>query len=362
MSRTGESSPDETLTKQERAYRTIRERILSGEYGPGHRVVIGSLATELGVSALPVREAIRRLEAEGLVVFRPNAGAHVAPADPFVFEEEMTVLAVLEGYATGLAAPFVGDEDVVRLEAITDAMEAAVERLDTLGLGRLNQDFHEVQARDAAPGRRALPLRAAQGHRHAGVRLAAVLRARHADATGRRSSRTIISFDCGYGIGQVTSGMHAGETPAFDRARVAARSRPTTWPPAPGSSPASGAPRTAWATTSRASSRTGTPRPGRTTGSPTSTTRTTPTTRRTAACAIRRSAAVVPVSGESASAGWSTRRRGALGGAAVAYPNPATSAATGAPARPARAEVRHADRLREDARDPHLRVPRRHLH
>ena len=144
MSRTGESSSGETLTKQERAYRTIRERILSGDYGPGHRVVIGSLATELGVSALPVREAIRRLEAEGLVVFRPNAGAHVAPADPFVFEEEMTVLAVLEGYATGLAAPFVGDEDVVRLEAITDAMEAAVERLDTLGLGRLNQDFHEV--------------------------------------------------------------------------------------------------------------------------------------------------------------------------------------------------------------------------
>ena len=163
MSRTGESSPDETLTKQERAYRTIRERILSGEYGPGHRVVIGSLATELGVSALPVREAIRRLEAEGLVVFRPNAGAHVAPADPFVFEEEMTVLAVLEGYATGLAAPFVGDEDVVRLEAITDAMEAAVERLDTLGFGRLNQEFHEViyeRCPNAAlvellPGRRA---------------------------------------------------------------------------------------------------------------------------------------------------------------------------------------------------------------
>ena len=106
--------------------------------------MIGSLATELGVSALPVREAIRRLEAEGLVVFRPNAGAHVAPADPVVFDEEMTVLAVLEGYATGLAAPFLGEEDVARLAAITDAMEAAVERLDTLELGRLNQDFHGV--------------------------------------------------------------------------------------------------------------------------------------------------------------------------------------------------------------------------
>lgn len=131
-------------TKQERAYRTIRERILSGVYGPGHRVVIGSLAAELGVSALPVREAIRRLEAEGLVVFRPNAGAHVAPADPALFDEEMTVLAVLEGYATALAAPRLGDTAIARLSAITDSMEAAIARGDPLAFGRLNQEFHAV--------------------------------------------------------------------------------------------------------------------------------------------------------------------------------------------------------------------------
>jgi DNA-binding GntR family transcriptional regulator len=53
-----------------------------------------------------VREAIRRLEAEGLVIYRPNAGAQVAPADPGLFDEEMTVLAVLEGYGTALAAPW----------------------------------------------------------------------------------------------------------------------------------------------------------------------------------------------------------------------------------------------------------------
>ena len=68
------------LTKQERVYRAIRERILSGAYGPGYRVVIDALAEEFGVSALPVREAIWRLEAEGLVVYRPNAGAQVALA------------------------------------------------------------------------------------------------------------------------------------------------------------------------------------------------------------------------------------------------------------------------------------------
>jgi DNA-binding GntR family transcriptional regulator len=111
---------------------------------PGYRVVIDQLASELGVSALPVREAIRRLEAEGLVVFRPNAGAQVAPADPGLFEEEMTVLAVLEGYATGLAAQHLGPADVQRLREITDAMGTALQAGDALGFGRLNQQFHAV--------------------------------------------------------------------------------------------------------------------------------------------------------------------------------------------------------------------------
>src|ERR671923_1464401 len=110
------------LTKQERVYRAIRERILSGAYGPGFRVVIDALAEEFAVSALPVREAIRRLEAEGLVIFRPNAGAQVAPAEPGMFDEEMTVLAVLEGYATAVAATELGEEEIARLTELTDKM------------------------------------------------------------------------------------------------------------------------------------------------------------------------------------------------------------------------------------------------
>ena len=73
--------------------------------------MIDALAEEFSVSALPVREAIRRLEAEGLVIFRPNAGAQVAPADPGLFDEEMSVLAVIEGYATALAAPLLTEVD-----------------------------------------------------------------------------------------------------------------------------------------------------------------------------------------------------------------------------------------------------------
>lgn len=133
-----------SLTKQERVYREVRERILSGAYGPGFRVVIDALAEEFEVSALPVREAIRRLEAEGLVIYRPNAGAQVAPAEPGVFDEEMTVLAILEGYATALAAPELSAEDVAQLTAVNDRMVVAMEQMDSLTFGRLNQEFHAL--------------------------------------------------------------------------------------------------------------------------------------------------------------------------------------------------------------------------
>lgn len=130
------------MNKQEQVYVALRERILEGEYGPGYRLVIDTLADQFGFSALPVREAIRRLEAEGLVVFRPNAGAQVAPADPAQFGESMTVLAVLEGYATASAAPFLDDTDFDRLRAANTTMVNCMEALDLLGFSRANREFH----------------------------------------------------------------------------------------------------------------------------------------------------------------------------------------------------------------------------
>jgi DNA-binding GntR family transcriptional regulator len=130
------------MNKQQRAYTELRERILSGAYSPGYRLVIDALAEELGVSTLPIREAIRRLEAEGLVVFRPNAGAQVAPADPALFEEMVAGLAVLEGYATALAAPDLTEADLERLEQFNAKMMACMDQVDALGFGRANRDFH----------------------------------------------------------------------------------------------------------------------------------------------------------------------------------------------------------------------------
>jgi DNA-binding GntR family transcriptional regulator len=125
-------------------YAALRERILDGTYGPGFRVVIDVIAEEFGVSALPVREAIRRLEAEGLVIYRANAGAQVTPADPESFGENMAVLAVLEGYATALAAPHIERSDLEALTNLTDAMGAAMEQMDSLAFAERNHEFHAV--------------------------------------------------------------------------------------------------------------------------------------------------------------------------------------------------------------------------
>ena len=67
-----------TQSKSQRAYRWIKERIVRQEYTPGYRLVLGTIAGELDMSVVPVREAIRQLEAEGLVTFERNVGAQVA--------------------------------------------------------------------------------------------------------------------------------------------------------------------------------------------------------------------------------------------------------------------------------------------
>lgn len=137
-----ESTTEHSVSKQERVYRVVQDRILSGAYSPGFRLVIEALAEELGVSALPVREAIRRLEAEGLVVYQRNTGPRVAPADPAQFIDSLSVLAVLEGHATALAAPHMQPEDVARLRQINSDMLACIDTMDALRFGELNQQFH----------------------------------------------------------------------------------------------------------------------------------------------------------------------------------------------------------------------------
>jgi DNA-binding GntR family transcriptional regulator len=130
------------VSKQERSYETIRRRILAGTYGPGYRLTIDALAKELGMSQAPVREAIRRLEAEGLMIYRPNVGAQVSPVDEERWEGAMATLALLEGYATALAAPVLGPGHLSQLRYLNASMKRAVDSLDIMAFSELNREFH----------------------------------------------------------------------------------------------------------------------------------------------------------------------------------------------------------------------------
>jgi DNA-binding GntR family transcriptional regulator len=91
-------------TKQEFAYQTLRRAILACELQPGERLVIDDLATRLGVSIIPVREALQILQSEGLVASVPHVGAAVAPISRASIVDVFTVLEGLEMMATRLVA------------------------------------------------------------------------------------------------------------------------------------------------------------------------------------------------------------------------------------------------------------------
>ncbi|MBE3589324.1 MAG: GntR family transcriptional regulator [Firmicutes bacterium] len=131
-------------SKQELAYSILRQRILDGTYGPGYRLIIDALAKELGTSPIPVREAVRRLEAEGLVEYQPFSGARVALPDETAYRDAFSTLAVLEGYATAMAAPHVTEADREELRGLNREMRAAIAALDVLTYSRLNRAFHAL--------------------------------------------------------------------------------------------------------------------------------------------------------------------------------------------------------------------------
>ncbi|MEO8907535.1 MAG: GntR family transcriptional regulator [Microbacteriaceae bacterium] len=133
-----------TQSKSQLAYGWIRERINGGNYSPGYRLVLAQLAGELGVSVVPVREAIRRLEAEGLVTYERNVGAQVAMLHESEYVYTMETLAIVEGAATRLSAPFITPERILRARAINEEMTACLEDLQPHRFTELNFQFHSV--------------------------------------------------------------------------------------------------------------------------------------------------------------------------------------------------------------------------
>src|SRR3954453_12489536 len=112
MAREQVSEATADRSKSQRAYLWLKERIAGEELTPGYRLVLASVANELDMSVVPVREAIRRLEAEGLVTFEQNVGARVSMIDDTQYRHSMETLAILEGAATALAARHLTADDL----------------------------------------------------------------------------------------------------------------------------------------------------------------------------------------------------------------------------------------------------------
>jgi len=132
------------ISKSQRAYEWIRERITTGKFGPGYRLVLTSLATDLAMSVVPVREAVRALTAEGLVTFERNVGARVAMVDSSQYRDTMQVISVVESAATALAAPHLTEADLKRARELNEVMRSGLADFDSRLFSALNQEFHHL--------------------------------------------------------------------------------------------------------------------------------------------------------------------------------------------------------------------------
>jgi DNA-binding GntR family transcriptional regulator len=120
----------------------LLERILSGQYPPDSRIVETQVARELGTSQAPVREALRGLEALGLVEITPFRGARVRRPTPRELLEAYAVRSALETLAARLAVPRLTDADLTRLAADVEAMHEAARAEDRHRVAEADARFH----------------------------------------------------------------------------------------------------------------------------------------------------------------------------------------------------------------------------
>ena len=137
-------------TKQEFVYQTLRNAIMRCDLGPGERLVIDDLARRLGVSIIPVREALQMLQSEALVVMVPHVGATVAPISQASVHEIFAILEGLEVVSTRAAAERAGAADIEELRRLVDAMDRAIEGDRPAHWADLNTEFHLAIGRIAA--------------------------------------------------------------------------------------------------------------------------------------------------------------------------------------------------------------------
>ncbi|MFJ5770418.1 GntR family transcriptional regulator [Psychrobacillus sp. NPDC093180] len=133
----------EGKTKSEKVYEFLRAKILAAEYKPGDRIVIREIARQLEVSDIPVREAIKKLTADGLLEIKSHSGARIAPLNLKNLEEMFLIRLELEPLATRLAAKSATDEEITLLENLVLEMEQHLKDNDIEEYTKANRAFHK---------------------------------------------------------------------------------------------------------------------------------------------------------------------------------------------------------------------------
>jgi DNA-binding GntR family transcriptional regulator len=128
-------------SKKELVTATLRNAILNGEFTPGMRLVIDDLARQLGVSAIPVREALQQLSADGYTIIEPYLGARVAPIEAESVVEVFSLLETMEVVSSRAACQHMSDADFAALEQILLKMDSLIG--DPEGWSQENRHFHK---------------------------------------------------------------------------------------------------------------------------------------------------------------------------------------------------------------------------
>jgi DNA-binding GntR family transcriptional regulator len=181
--------PRQTLTSM--TADALRERILLGIYPAGEPLRQDAVAEQLGVSRIPVREALRQLEAEGLVTFNPHRGAIVSTLSPDEIAELFELRANIESDLLRRALPRTTPEDIARARDILDSYERALRGGEVTAWGALNWQFHSTLY---APANRPFTMSVVQKlHQHSDRYLRMQLALTHGESRANDEHRAILS-------------------------------------------------------------------------------------------------------------------------------------------------------------------------
>ncbi len=148
---------NEYLPLRDVVFNTLRQAILKGELKPGERLMEIQLAKRLGVSRTPVREAIRKLELEGLVLMIPRKGAEVAEITVKDLEDVLQVRTALEELAVKDACDNITDSQLQELKRANEEFGRALEGDNLIACGKADMEFHEI-IYDATNNRRLIQI------------------------------------------------------------------------------------------------------------------------------------------------------------------------------------------------------------